>query len=93
MAWYFLRVPRCRTKGAVESFRQEIARLGRVRECGLGTEVDPTAGWYTVSAREKEVPEVRERLRDLGISEHVDLVEPLRRPIEGRSMARQLGLF
>jgi len=93
MAWYFLRVPGCRAFNAVKKFKRQVAQLGRVYECDHGTEIDPTAGWYTVNIGEKEVPGVRERLKALGISERVDHIEPLSRPIDGRSISKQLALF
>jgi len=93
MAWYFLRVPRCNTRESVEAFKREVAKLGRVYEHGLGTEVDSTAGWYTIQAKEPSVPDLRDRLHRLGISVYIDLVEPLIKPIDGRAIARQLALF
>jgi hypothetical protein len=93
MAWYFLRVPGCGTKEAVESYKAEIARLGRIYEYDLGTETCRSAGWYTVNIPFNTVREVRERLRDLGLSEHVDQIEGLMRARDGRAFSRQLGLF
>ena len=93
MAWYFLRVPRCGTRSAVESYRKEVEKVGCVHECDLGTEIQPKAGWYTVSINLPSVQVVREKLRDLGISEHVDHIEALLRASDGRATSRQLGLF
>jgi len=93
MAWFFLRVPDCRTYEGVKSFSSEIKKLGRIYEYDLGTETKRDAGWYTVFVAVQDVPAVRERLRDLDISGYVDQVEPLRRAIDGRAVSRQLGLF
>ena len=93
MAWYFLRVPGCGTLSAVESYRQEIEKVGRVHECDLGTEIKPSAGWYTVNINLPSVQAVREKLRDLGISGHVDHIEALMKARDGRAASRQLGLF
>ena len=93
MAWFFLRVPGCGTREAVRAFKSEIEKLGRIHEYDLGTETKPSAGWYTVFVAVRDVPAVRERLRDLDISEHVDQVEQLVRAIDGRAVSRQLGLF
>lgn len=93
MAWYFLRVPGCRILSAVESFKSEIVQLGRVHECDIGTEYSRSSGWYTVDIPLPSVQAVRERLRDLGISQHVDLIDAVLRATDGRSISRQLGLF
>lgn len=93
MAWYFLRVPGCGTLSAVKSYRQEIAKVGRVHECDIGTEINPGAGWYVVNINLPNVQAVRERLRDLDISGHVDHIEALLRARDGRACSRQLGLF
>ena len=39
------------------------------------------------------VQAVREKLRDLGISGHVDHIEALMKARDGRAASRQLGLF
>lgn len=93
MAWFFLRVPGCGTRSAVESFKKEIERFGKVYEYDLGTETKPSAGWYTVKATMARAKSVRECLRDLGISEHIDQIEPLQHPTEGRALSKQRGLF
>lgn len=93
MAWYFLRVPGCGTETAVKSFKSEVAKLGRVYECDLGTEEVKDAGWYTVNIALDNVQAVRERLKELGLSERVDHIDALLRARDGRSVSRQLGLF
>lgn len=93
MAWYFLRVSDCGTDEQLRAFRLKSRELGRVRYSGVGTEIDPQAGWVVVSIGENEVPGVRGRLREYGLSERVAHIEPLVRPIDGPSIARQLALF
>jgi hypothetical protein len=93
MAWYYLRVPGCGTLSAVRTHLKEIEKVGKVYECDIGTEVDHSAGWYTVNVNCPTVQSVRERLRDLGISGHVDHIEALMKARDGRAASRQLGLF
>lgn len=93
MAWYFLRVSECETDQHLCAVIFKLKAIGRIYSHGLGTEVNPLAGWVVMSAPEKEVPAVRERLVEHGLSKRVDLIEPLTRPIDGPSIAKQLALF
>ena len=93
MAWYFLRVSGCETATELKAFKRELVAVGRVRECGLGTEIDTTAGWFVVAAPLPTVKAVRDGLMAHGLSERVDLIEPLLKPADGRYIAKQLALF
>lgn len=92
MPWYFLRSPACDEDGAQE-MKRLLRSVGTVQRSGLGTEVDPTAAWFVVRAGKVEVQGIRDRLRDLGLSDRIDLIEPIRHPTDGQAIARQLALF
>jgi len=93
MAWYFLRVSDCETDESLAAFRFKAKAIGRIHSSGKGTEIDPTAGWVVIAISQNEVPGVRERLREYGLSERVDHIEPLAKPRDGAAIARQLALF
>lgn len=93
MAWFFVRIPSCHNLEAVEKFKCCMACIGYVRECGLGTRIDETAGWYVIRSRAGDVPGVRERLKFIGINDRVDMVDLLSHPTEGESLVKQLALF
>lgn len=93
MAWYFLRVSDCETDESLAAFRFKAKAIGRIHSSGKGTEIDPKAGWVVMSIAQNEVPGVRERLAEHGLSERVDHIEPLAKPKDGPSIAKQLGLF
>lgn len=93
MTWFFLRAPRCGSEPVVRRFRRKLSRVGRVYVTQLGTSADPSAGWYVLSASAKDVGELREELRKLGVSDQIDMVEVLTHRAQGATFARQLPLF
>lgn len=93
MAWFFLRSPGCDDQDGAKLLKVELQALGRVERFGVGTEVDPTAAWFVVDVRVAGVPEVRAKLTKVGLSDCVDLIEPILRPRDGKAMAAQLALF
>lgn len=93
MAWYFLQTSACDTRKALLKFKREIGMIGRVRTCAIGTAVDPRAGWFVLRANEPDIAGLRARLGELGLNGYVNLIEPLARPQDGLTLARQLALF
>lgn len=90
----FIRVSGCAAEGALESIRSILSKeIGKVWDHGLGTEKDPSAGWFEILPR----PRVRERgvvevLRGIGLLDRVDDCYPISRGY-GKVHARQMDLF
>jgi hypothetical protein len=93
MAWYFLRMPGCDCPATLAVFRRRVGTVGRVHTAKIGTAVDPTAAWFVVNSWAVNMSELREALRVHELSNDVDMVEPIPRPVDGSTLARQLALF
>lgn len=93
MSWFFVRVPGLSTEKRVNDFKYELRLVGEVHEAQLGTEEDPTAGWFVVGARWNRAERFREVLKDANLSRRIDLVQPIVRIEDGAKMATQLPLF
>lgn len=93
MAWFFLRIPGCETVKSVRKFKRDMKLIGAVCSCALGTAVDADAGWFVVRTDVSSVAGLRTKLEEVGLSGYVDIVEPLVRPKDGFTLARQLALF
>jgi hypothetical protein len=90
----YIRVSGCVDCEGLEIVRALLAkRVGKVWDCGLGTEKDPSAGWFEVRPR----PRVREKgvvevLKKLDLMDRVEDCYPISRGY-GKVHARQLDLF
>ena len=93
MAWYFLRVSDCRTQEDISKFQSKLRSIGRVHTTGIGTTIDPEAGWFVINIQTHEVNCVREELERQGIGHRVGLIEPIRKASHGPAIAKQLALF
>jgi len=65
---------------------------GPVHECEYGTEVDPDSGWFVVNTS-MDVSEIRKNFDKTEIGSRVERIERIKRPADGRVLARQLSLF
>lgn len=93
MAWYFLRVPGCGTQKRLRRVQRKVATIGRIHTAEIGTAVDAGAAWFVVNSWAASAAELREALRVHELSDAVDMVEAILRPVEGAALAKQLALF
>lgn len=89
--WFFVQVSGCEDAKSLESTRKLVAKVGRVRDKGLGTVEDSRAGWFEVSSSTcSSVAAVRETLQPLGtrVQQIIEIDKG-----EGKLQAKQLSLF
>lgn len=76
----------------IRRLREEVTKLGRVVDSGLGTAMNPAASWIEVAVQAHSTRELIDQLRQNDLKEHVVKVIEVE-PGEGRLQARQMDLF
>lgn len=89
MALFYVQLAACSEAKSFESSRKIVAKIGRVRDKGLGTAEDPDAGWFEVLSSCSSIAEVRQAL---SLGPRVQKVIEIDKG-EGKLQAKQLSLF
>lgn len=89
---FYIQVSNAASTEELRAVKEKLAQVGRVVDSGLGTAVNPEAGWIEVAVRDESISSLIAKLRTNDLREQVEKVIEVQ-PGEGRLQARQLDLF
>lgn len=88
---FYIQVANGGSLGELHAAREQLSKVGRVVDSGVGTASDPSAGWLEVAAT-SDIRTLIDQLRAIQVREVVEKVIEVE-PGEGRLLARQIDLF